>query len=150
HHENRDGYIERYLRTGERRIIGVGRVVAGRRKDGTVFPMELAIGEVRAGEGRSLFTGFVRDLTERQRTERRLQELQSELSHGSPRTEMGQMASALAHEVNQPLTAATNYIEALKMLLASDTTGVSDRTLAVADNVAGQIRRAGEIIQRLR
>src|SRR6516225_5916740 len=97
-----DRYIARYLATGERRIIGVGRVVTGQRKDGSIFPIELAVGEVR-GEGHRLFTGFVRDLTERQRTLKRLQELQSELSHVSRLTEMGQMASSLVHEINQRL-----------------------------------------------
>ncbi|WP_370540466.1 PAS domain S-box protein, partial [Azospirillum sp. INR13] len=78
--EQHDGYLERYGRTGERRIIGIGRIVSGQRRDGSVFPMELAVGEVLLG-GQRRFTGFVRDLTERQATERRLQELQSELLH---------------------------------------------------------------------
>src|SRR5262249_17326987 len=90
--ENHDGYIERYLRTGERRIVGIGRVVVGERKDGSTFPMELAVGEMRSG-GRRFFTGFIRDLTERQKTEARLQELQSELVHISRLTAMGEMAS---------------------------------------------------------
>ena len=63
--EDHDGYLERYLRTGERRIIGIGRVVVGERKDGSTFPMELAVGEMRSGNQR-FFTGFIRDLTERQ------------------------------------------------------------------------------------
>jgi two-component system sensor kinase FixL len=75
--ENHDGYIERYLRTGERRIIGIGRLVVGERKDGSTFPMELAVGEMRSGD-RRFFTGFIRDVTQRQQTEARLQELQSE------------------------------------------------------------------------
>ena len=78
HRERHDGYIARYLRTGEKRIIGIGRTVVGLRKDGSTFPMELAVGEARLGEHR-LFTGFVRDLTERQEAERRLHELQAEL-----------------------------------------------------------------------
>ena len=69
--ENHDGYLERYLRTGERRIIGIGRVVVGERKDGSTFPMELAVGEMRSSNQR-FFTGFIRDLTERQQTEARL------------------------------------------------------------------------------
>ena len=73
--EAHDGYLDRYLRTGERRIIGIGRVVVGKRRDGSTFPMELAVGEMRTGEVRK-FAGFIRDLTERQRTEARLQELQ--------------------------------------------------------------------------
>ncbi len=107
--ENHDGYLERYLRTGERRIIGIGRVVVGERRDGSTFPMELAVGEMRSSNQR-FFTGFIRDLTERQQTEARLQELQSELVHMSRLTAMGEMASALAHELNQPLSAIANYL----------------------------------------
>jgi len=73
--ENHDGFMRRYLDTGERRIIGIGRVVVGQRKDGSTFPMELAVGEMKSGD-RRFFTGFIRDLTERQQTEARLQELQ--------------------------------------------------------------------------
>ncbi|HXX03782.1 MAG TPA: PAS domain S-box protein, partial [Xanthobacteraceae bacterium] len=101
--ESHDGYIHRYLSTGERRIIGIGRVVVGERSDGSTFPMELAVGEMRVGDQR-FFTGFIRDLTERQKTEARLQELQAELVHMSRLTAMGEMASALAHELNQPLS----------------------------------------------
>src|SRR5215510_12211320 len=87
--ESHDYYIERYLRTGERRIIGIGRVVVGERKDGSTFPMELAVGEMRSTDKR-YFTGFIRDLTERQKTEASLQELQSELVHISRLTAMGE------------------------------------------------------------
>ena len=89
--ESHDGYLERYLRTGERRIIGIGRVVVGERKDGSTFPMELSVGEMRSANER-YFTGFIRDLTERQKTEARLQELQTELVHISRLTAMGEMA----------------------------------------------------------
>ncbi|MGB8827231.1 MAG: PAS domain S-box protein, partial [Pseudolabrys sp.] len=108
--ENHDGYLQRYLHTGERHIIGIGRVVVGRRKDGSTFPMELAVGEMNSGN-RRFFTGFIRDLTERQKTESRLQELQSELVHISRLTAMGEMASTLAHELNQPLSAIANYLK---------------------------------------
>jgi two-component system sensor kinase FixL len=114
--EDHDGYIERYLRTGERRIIGIGRVVVGQRNDGSTFPMELAVGEMHVREQR-FFTGFIRDLTERQQTEARLQELQSELVHMSRLTAMGEMASALAHELNQPLAAIANYMKGSRRLL---------------------------------
>src|SRR5215472_17283991 len=86
--ENHNDYMKRYLRTGERRIIGIGRLVVGERKDGSTFPMELAVGEMRSGE-RHFFTGFIRDITQRQQSEARLQELQSELVHISRLTAMG-------------------------------------------------------------
>ena len=146
--ESHDDYLTRYLRTGERRIIGLGRVVVGQRRDGTTFPIELAIGEV-GGEKHRLFTGFVRDLTQRQHRERRVQELQSELWHVSRINEMGQMASALAHELNQPLTAATNYVEAARLLL-TEGGAASGRAMTVIDNVASQISRAAQIIRTLR
>ena len=109
----RDGttYMDHYLTTGEKRIIGIGRVVVGQRKDGSTFPMELAVGEMRSATSR-FFTGFIRDLTERQEAEQRLQELQSELVHVSRLTAMGEMASTLAHELNQPLSAIANYVQA--------------------------------------
>ena len=105
-----DGYLERYRSTGERHIIGIGRIVTGQRKDGTTFPMHLSIGEMQSG-GEPYFTGFVRDLTEHQQTQARLQELQSELVHVSRLSAMGEMASALAHELNQPLAAISNYMK---------------------------------------
>jgi two-component system sensor kinase FixL len=115
--DNHDGSLARYRATGEKRIIGPRRVVTGQRKDGRVFPHEISVGEVRVDRIR-LFTSFLRDVTERQQTHNRMQELQAELSHVSRLTEMDKMASALAHEINQPLTAATNYIEAGRTLLA--------------------------------
>ena len=107
--EAHDGYLERYLRTGEKRIIGIGRLVVGQRRDGSTFPMQLSVGEVR-GPAERLFIGFVQDVTERQETQARLQELQAELAHVSRLSEMGQMAATLAHELNQPLTATANYL----------------------------------------
>ncbi|HKA73377.1 MAG TPA: PAS domain S-box protein [Xanthobacteraceae bacterium] len=147
--ENHDGYIERYLRTGERRIIGVGRVVVGERKDGSTFPIELAVGEMRSSNQR-FFTGFIRDLTERQETEARLQELQSELVHISRLTAMGEMASTLAHELNQPLSAIANYLKGSRRLLEGATDERSVMMNDAMDKAGEQALRAGQIIRRLR
>jgi two-component system sensor kinase FixL len=144
-----DGYMARYLKTGERRIIGIGRVVVGQRKDGSTFPMELAVGEMRSG-GVRYFTGFIRDLTERQRTETRLQELQSELVHMSRFTALGEMASTLAHEINQPLSAIANYLKGCRRLL-SRMDGPEVVMLSDAVNQAAeQALRAGQVIRHLR
>ena len=148
HREAHDSYLERYYRTGERRIVGVGRVVVGRRKDGSDFPLELAVGEMRTKEGR-FFTGFVRDLTERQQAEARMQELQADLIRVSRLTALGEMASALAHELNQPLTAITNYLKGAGRLLRLENASV-DRVSDAVDRAAEQALRAGVIIRRLR
>jgi two-component system sensor kinase FixL len=147
--ENHDGYLARYLSTGERRIIGIGRVVVGERKDGTTFPMELAVGEMRSND-RRFFTGFVRDLTERQDTESRLQELQSELVHMSRLTAMGEMASTLAHELNQPLAAIANYLKGVRRLLERKDAAQSAVISDAVDKAAEQALRAGDIVRRLR
>lgn len=148
HKEAHDGYLARYYRTHERRIIGVGRVVVGQRKDGSTFPMELAVGEMQTADGR-FFTGFVRDLTERQQTEARLQELQSELVRISRLTALGEMASALAHELNQPLTAIANYLRGSARLIAQEEIP-RERLAEALLKASEQSLRAGDIIRRLR
>jgi two-component system, LuxR family, sensor kinase FixL len=147
--ENHDDYLRRYLRTGERRIIGIGRVVVGERKDGSTFPMELAVGEMRSSD-RHFFTGFIRDITQRQESEARLQELQSELAHVSRLTAMGQMASALAHELNQPLSAIVSYMKGSRRLLESGAEDRSGLLRDAMDKAGDQALRAGQIIRRLR
>jgi two-component system, LuxR family, sensor kinase FixL len=147
--EGHDGYLARYLTTGERRIIGIGRVVVGERKDGSTFPMELAVGEMRSND-RRFFTGFVRDLTERQDTESRLQELQSELVHISRLTAMGEMASTLAHELNQPLSAIANYLKGVRRLLERHGGEQSAVIGEAVGKAAEQALRAGDIVRRLR
>src|SRR4051812_47847522 len=144
-----DGYLARYLTSGERRIIGIGRIVTGMRKDGTTFPMHLTIGEMQSG-GQPYFTGFVRDLTEQQQTQARLQQLQSELVHVSRLSAMGEMASALAHELNQPLSAISNYMKGSRRLLAASTDVNASKIETALDRAAEQAIRAGDIIRRLR
>jgi two-component system, LuxR family, sensor kinase FixL len=146
--EAHDGFLSRYLTTGERRMIGLGRVVVGAHRDGSTFPMELSVGEMRSGE-RRFFTGFVHDLTEREEAERRFQDVQSELAHVSRLSAMGEMASALAHELNQPLSATANYIQGSLRLLKVEP--FDKEIVAEALTMAGdQMFRAGDIIRRLR
>jgi two-component system sensor kinase FixL len=147
--DNHDGFLARYLATGERHIIGIGRVVVGQRRDGSTFPMELAVGEMQSS-GSRFFTGFIRDLTERQKTDARLQELQSELAHVSRLTAMGEMASTLAHELNQPLTAITNYLKGSRRLLDSPEGPRLAPLRDALEKAAEQALRAGQVIRRLR
>jgi two-component system, LuxR family, sensor kinase FixL len=147
--ERHDGYLARYRSSGERHIIGIGRIVTGQRRDRTIFPMHLTIGEMESG-GEPYFTGFVRDLTEHQQTQARLQELQSELVHVSRLSAMGEMASALAHELNQPLAAISNYMKGCRRLLTGSTDPNTQKIENAMDRAAEQALRAGQIIRRLR
>ncbi|WP_025291829.1 PAS domain-containing sensor histidine kinase [Sphingomonas sanxanigenens] len=147
--DRHDGYLKHYLETGERRIIGIGRVVIGARRDGSTFPMELSVGEA-IGETQRVFNGFIRDLTERQETQERLDELQSKLIHVARVSAMGTMASTLAHELNQPITAVANYVEAVRDLLAEANPEDLPMIREALDDSVREALRAGQIVRRLR
>lgn len=149
YHREHDGYVRRYLATGEKRIIGIDRVVVGRRKDGSTFPMKLAVGEMKSG-GKTFFTGFIRDLTEREESEARLQEIQSELARLARLNELGEMASTLAHELNQPLAAIANYSQGCVRLLRDMDDQLAGRMREALEETARQSLRAGGIIRHLR
>ena len=144
-----DQYIRNYLATGERQIIGIGRIVEARLANGESIPVELKIGEANIGD-RKLFTGFIRDITEKQANVHRIGELQAELGNFSRLSAVGTMASAMAHELNQPLTAVANYLEAARDLLDEP----SENDLAMVQEAlsaaAEQSIRAGQIVRRLR
>ena len=144
-----DGYLRRYLAGGEARVIGIGRIVTGQRRDGTTFPMELSVGEVRLENGRRLFTGFVRDITARRVAERRLGELQAELLQVARLTTMGEMGAALAHELNQPLAAIVNYLQAGRRLLETGGEHLP-RLDGALQRALEQALRAGDIVRNLR
>lgn len=148
--EEHDGYLRNYLETGRRKIIGIGRITTAMRRDGSTFPIELSVGEAFV-EGQRIFTGFIRDVTERQEAQLRLHELQSELAHVGRVSEMGTLASALAHELNQPLTAVANYCESARDLLKADPDrGTLEMLREALDDAAQQAVRAGQIVRRLR
>ena len=147
--ERHDGYLSHYRATGERNIIGIGRVTTARRREGSVFPIDLHIGEARIGDER-VFTGFIRDLTEGQEAELRLHELQAELAHVSRVTAMGTLATALAHELNQPLTAIANYVETARDLLHDPDAATLEAVREALDACAAQAIGAGQIVRRLR
>ena len=156
YHEEHDGYLGHYRATGEKRIIGIGREVVGRRKDGSTFPMYLSVGEGTL-EGETVFVGIIHDLTQRKKAdnalherEARLTELQAELLHVSRLSAMGQMASALAHELNQPLTAITNYMNAARRTVGATNDPKIVRAQELMEKAAEQTLRAGTIIRNLR
>ena len=146
--EEHDGHIERYLRTGEARIIGIGREVEGRRKDGSTFPLELAVSEVEF-PGRRLFTGIVRDISERRRIEEQARLRLRETAHTSRLLELGEMTSGIAHEISQPLAAIAGYAAACMRMLESNAPDMPLLTDTL-EQIRNQGRRAGDIVQRMR
>ena len=135
-----DGYIGRYLSTGEARIIGYGRVVKGLTKDGTIFPMELAVGEARS-KGQRIFSGFIRDLTSRHKMEEELRQ--------SQRMEaIGQLTGGLAHDFNNLLTVITGNLEMLEGSLKDpDQRGLLKEAYDTAEDGAQLTRSLGESIE---
>ncbi|MDE1995397.1 MAG: PAS domain S-box protein [Rhizobiaceae bacterium] len=108
--EAHDNYLSRYMTTGERRIIGYGRVVTGQRKDGSLFPMELSVGEA-AVDGKRIFTGFIRDLTSRHKIE-------DELRQSQKMEAIGQLTGGLAHDFNNLLTVISGNLEMIENRVA--------------------------------
>lgn len=148
--ERHDSYLEKYRDTGTRKIIGIGRVTTARRRDGNTFPIELSVGEAWV-DGRRVFTGFIHDITARQQAELRFHELQSELAHVGRLSEMGTLASSLAHELNQPLTAIASYCEGVADLIEGEPG--ADRLAMAREAIrdtAEQAVRAGQIVKRMR
>ncbi len=148
YHDEHDGYIKNYITTGTAKIIGTGREVEAQHKDGTIFPIDLSIGEMRSGNNRG-FIGVIRDTTERHQSERRVRELTAELVHISRLSAMGQLSSSLAHELNQPLTAIANYAEVARQI-AEMGDGNSPKLKEFLGKTVEQADRAGQIIRRLR
>jgi two-component system sensor kinase FixL len=144
-----DGYLATYLETGIRHVIGSAREATAMRRNGEVFPMELAVGEITVA-GERIFTGFIRDLSRRREGERQLEEMQAKLLHVSRVSAMGTMASTLAHEINQPLTAIANYLETTRAMIADTDDELLVEIAEALDLAAGQALRAGDVIRRLR
>ena len=147
--EEHDGYMRHYLDTGQKRIIGIGREVVGRRKNGTTFPMYLSVGD-GVLDGQRIFVGIVHDLTARTITAQRVQDLQGELLRASRLSAMGQLTAAIAHELNQPLSAILNYINAARRVLSQVKDAQADRISDLMDKAVAQTARAGQIIRQLR
>ena len=110
--DEHDAYIARYLATGDQRIIGIGREVAGQRRDGSTFPLHLSVGEITVG-GEKKFTGILHDLSERAAMEARLRE-QATLAR------LGEMAAVIAHEVKNPLAGIRGAIQVIGARMAGE------------------------------
>ena len=140
-----DGYIARYLRTDDARIIGTGREVRAQRKDGSVIPIHLSVSEVRSHLGRK-FVGLIRDISEQRAAERAARQHIEQLAHADRLNMLGEMSTGIAHEINQPLTAISLFAQGGKRLLDA---GKTDRLPDIFDKLSQHALRAGAIIERM-
>lgn len=149
--EHHDRFIADYIRTGVAKIIGVGREVHGQHRDGAVFPIELSVGEAITPLGRQ-FIGVIRDLRPRKEAEQRLSQLQGELLHLARVSAMDEMGGALAHELNQPLTALMLYLQAVvRTIKRQGSDGpFTEQVMGILNKAVHEAERAGNIIQRMR
>ena len=115
-HSEHDGYLSNYLATGRRKIIGIGREVTGRRKDGTTFPLDLAVSEFVAG-GTRYFAGIITNLSDRKRVEEALMESERKLAQAQRLEAVGQLTGGIAHDFNNLLTVITGNLELIEMRL---------------------------------
>lgn len=144
-----DSYIQHFLTTRERRIIGLGREVQGRRHDGSTFPLHLSVGETPTWLQARRFVGIMRDLTDQKRAEQEARQVQDRLTHVGRFSVMGEMAAGLAHEINQPLSAISTYAQAGKRLL-DGVEGVPDDLTEICEKISEQAQRAGQVVKNLR
>jgi two-component system sensor kinase FixL len=136
YHEEHDIYLARYLATGTKKIIGTGREVTGLRRDGTTFPLHLAVGEL-AVNGERKFTGILHDLSVRVRMEEQLREQASLVR-------LGEMAAVLAHEVKNPLAGIRGAVQVMGTRLPQ-----GSRDLAIVDEIVTRIDGLNELMKDL-
>ncbi len=142
-----DGYIEKYLKTGEAGIIGIGRQVTGRRRDGQRIPIYLSVGQIDTTE-QPQFIGVVRDLSTEERIRTEMRELEKQLTHAGRLVTLGEMSAGIAHEINQPLTAIAAFANAAQRMLGRNADPVELKD--ICQQISDQAHRAGEVVNKLR
>jgi two-component system sensor kinase FixL len=148
YHEEHDGYLRRYLHTGERRVIGIGREVTGRRKNGTTFPMDLAVNDTIL-DGRHLFTGVIRDLTHEKEAENRERQLVKHALQNERLADIGAVTARIAHDFGNPLAGLQMTTQRMLQLLARDPVPV-ERLQHGADTIAATVRRLDALVQEFK
>jgi two-component system sensor kinase FixL len=145
YHSEHNQYIARYLETNEPRIIGSGREISAQRKDGLVFPIHLSVSEVRNRPERK-FVGLIRDISRQRAAETEARQHREQLAHVDRLNMLGEMATGIAHEINQPLTAISLFAQAGRRMLDADN---PDRLPELFDKLSTQAQRAGAVIERM-
>lgn len=147
YHSEHDAYLGQYLETGERRIIGIGREVSARRKDGVVFPIHLSVSDFVAKDERK-FVGLIRDLTTQRAAEQEASVHRGRLAHVDRVNILGEMATGIAHEINQPLSAISMYAQSgIRFLDAG--LPKPERLREALQKLSVQAHRAGAVIERM-
>lgn len=136
YHREHDTYLNNYLMTGVKKIIGIGREVTGKRKDGTTFPMEIAVSEVRVGQ-RRMFAGIVRDISERKR-------LEDQISHMQKMEAIGQLAGGVAHDFNNFLQGMLGFIGRIRRTIPAD-----DPAMVFVKEAQNAVHRATNLTKQL-
>lgn len=149
HRERHASYLDRYIDSGRPRIIGQAQTLDAQRADGTIFPIELWVGDAST-ESERRFTGFIRDRSEQLETEAKLESLQNDLVHVARLSAVGELSLSLAHELNQPLSAIVNYLSAAEFLTSNEAGASNTKLAEIMQSASGQAMRAGEIVKRLR
>jgi two-component system sensor kinase FixL len=151
HARGHDQYVGNYVDSGHRKIIGIGREVVAQHRDGTKIPVHLSVGEAVTSAGRQ-FIGILRDLRARNESEKRLKQLQANLVRMARVSAVDEMGAALAHELNQPLTALMLYLQAVERSCAKQgaASPIPAPILAILEKAVHEAERAGSIIQRMR
>ena len=150
-----DAWVDRYLRTGEHSIIGIGREVQGRHKDGSTFPFDLSVGVTETEDGKQ-FIGVLRDLRPRKEAEQRLRSLQTELNQMTRINAMDEMGATVAHELNQPLTAIILYLQAIERKLNTSPCAQQldqedlDKLTELCGKARQEAQRSSSLLNRIR
>ncbi len=145
--EKHDRYLQRYLQTNTPHIIGIGREVTAKHRDGHTFPVDLAVSEVVIA-GQTMFTGLIRDISARRDAEHRAQAHLEKLAHAGRLADLGLTTSTIAHEVNQPLTAIVGFANACLRLMNNNPVK-TDRVRSALEQIASQGERASSIVKRI-
>ena len=141
--ENHDQYLKNYRDTGNKKIIGIGRNVEARRKDGSVFPIDLSVAEVWVGSQR-LFSGIIRDMTERKMQE-------DQLRHAQKMEAVGQLTSGIAHDFNNLLTVVLGNTRLIRKILkmAKDALPIFSNIAERVDDIDAAAQRGADLVRRL-